>query len=147
MIQSKSCKLFKTKREGGRDTGGLLQIKGLPTLLYHFLALSDRMADALTVNYLITVHAYRLLLCAMALQTLLSLPHLHETGQYFAELRSCSLSLPPQIAVSPVYLFLRLFCPSSFPNCLALAYFPTNYNQDWLSVIMAPDLNLSGQCR
>lgn len=66
-----------------------LYIKGFSTLLYHFLTLTDILADTLMVDYLITMRAYRLLLCTMALQALLTLYHLQETGKSFAELGSC----------------------------------------------------------
>lgn len=78
----------KKRGRGGRETESSLYIKGLPTLLYHFLALTDRIADVLVVDYLTTLHKYRLGVCTVALQTLLSLHHF-QSGKAFAELGGC----------------------------------------------------------
>lgn len=85
-IMQAGKKIKKKGREGG--TKSLLHMKGLPTLLYDFLALTDRIADVLMVEYLITIHKYRLGLCTMALQTLLSL-HQFQSWKAFAELGGC----------------------------------------------------------
>lgn len=77
--------IFLFKGRGDRGTEVLLFFKGLPTLLCHFLAPADMLADALMVGYLITIHSYRLVLCTMALQTLLTLCYLQEIGTSFAD--------------------------------------------------------------
>lgn len=87
------------------ETESLLYIKGLPTLLYHFLALPDRIADVL--DYLITILKYRLGLCTTALQTLLScITSSH--GRLLQSWEVVKLTLPPQVMVCPLFLRLPL---------------------------------------
>jgi len=72
-------------------------------------------------------HSRCIQIAFVALQTLLAMYRLQETGKSFAELGGWKLPLPPQIMVSPICLKAASAC---LLYSLALAYFPTNYNQD-----------------
>lgn len=108
-------------------TESLLYIKGLPMLLYHFLALSDWIADVLVVDYLITIPKYRLGLCTMALHTPLRLHHF-QPWKSIAELGGCQVDIASSAhGFSSFFFRLPLLI---FFYSLALDYLPTNYNQN-----------------